>query len=77
MKKVLFSGILSLGIVVTAFASSNFIEKAETIKEFKKPKLVTFVCESGYSFQYYEVDGYSQADYKDMQNAACNDPNNY
>lgn len=46
-------------------------------QEFKKPpKLVTHTCANGYEFEYYEVDGYSEDDYEDMQNAVCNDPDN-
>lgn len=72
MKKFMFLGLVVLGSTLMSFNSSK--EEAYVVFKLKK---VTHVCESGYTFEYYEGgSGYTQADYDEMIDHVCNDPNN-
>ena len=61
-------------ISIGLFIFSLFFMSAAPIK--KKPKLVSHTCDNGYEFEYYEADGYTQADYDDMIDAVCSQENN-
>ena len=64
---------------IMVFALSFSFMSMSSISEFapnKKPKLITYVCPSGYTFQYYEHPSFTQADYEEMADAVCNDPAN-
>lgn len=72
MKKLMFLGLVVLGSSLMSFTShpkeGNVVYKL---------RLVHHVCESGYVFDYYQGgSGFTQADYDEMIDSVCNDPDN-
>ena len=68
-----------LGVFAFSLSFMSVSSSINSVEEdaMFKPRLVTYVCPSGYSFQYYDnLPGWTDEDYEEMQGAVCNDPNN-
>jgi len=64
----MFLGLFAFSLSLMSF-TSNSNELNEDLR--KVPKLVWHTCPDGTEFGYYEVDGYSDADYDDMISSVC------
>ena len=66
-----------LGLVDLGSSMMSFTPKSELEEEVvQRPPIITHTCPNGYQFEYFDDPALSSADHADIQNAACNDPNN-
>ena len=65
MKKIMFLGLLAFSFTLMSVNSYDSLVKG------KKPLLVEAECPDGYTFEYFEHESFTQADYDEMYNAVC------